>query len=107
MDYYCSFIVFYFITFVATIHTHLAPIWTDVAFHALYSCLAGTQTRHLLAVISDRARSITVTRCQKKRLWKNSQRDETISGGHSCNKREIRIAWFIFGTKNASGNLNI
>lgn len=51
------------ITFVAAIHAHLASIWTHVALHALHSCLAGTQTRHLLAVVPDGACGIAVTRC--------------------------------------------
>lgn len=49
-------------TFVTAIHAHLASIWTHVALHALHSGLAGTQTRHLLAVISDRARGVAFTR---------------------------------------------
>lgn len=52
------------ITFVAAIHAHLASIWTHIALHALHSRLAGTQTRHLLAVVPDRARGVAVTRCR-------------------------------------------
>lgn len=53
------------ITFVAAVHAHLASIWTHVALHALHSRLAGTQTRHLLAVVPDRARGVTVTSCRR------------------------------------------
>lgn len=51
------------ITFVAAVHAHHASIWTHVALHALHSRLAGAQTRHLLAVVPDRARGVAVTRC--------------------------------------------
>lgn len=51
------------ITFVAAIHAHLASIWTHVALHALHSHLTGTQTRHLLTIITDRTCGVTVACC--------------------------------------------
>ncbi len=63
------------ITFVATIHAHLASIWTHVALHALHSRLAGTQTRHLLAVVSDWTRGVAVTCCHRDN---DRKRDKNI-----------------------------
>lgn len=53
------------ITVVAAVHAHLASIWAHVALHALHSSLAGAQTRHLLAIISDRAHGIAAARCRE------------------------------------------
>lgn len=69
-------LMLFLITFVAAIHAHLAPIWTHVALHALHSRLARAQTRHLLTIIPDWARSVAVACCRGKveKKWERLMR---------------------------------
>ena len=83
------------ITFVAAVHAHLASIWTHVALHALHSRLAGTQARHLLAVVPDRACGVAVTRCHGDVEGEKKEKKDWWENNCQLGTRGIWIAWFI------------
>lgn len=103
-------LMLFLITFVAAIHAHLAPIWTHVALHALHSRLARAQTRHLLTIIPDWARSVAVACCRGK-VGKKNERDwwgkKKASQLATTAGREIGVARFIVCTNCAWSNLSL
>lgn len=83
------------VTFVTAVHAHHASVRTDVALHALHSCLAGAQARHLLAVVAHRARRVAVARCKVERHKRERKREFQFSKlKATIGNKERSTSWF-------------